>query len=305
MSNIFSKWSYTTEEGIEIAMPSGISKLTRVKKNGRLRIVVSGLEKASTAFCATEPNVRKMLAKAVETLLMYYQSGKPINKFHSAKKPGSYTGLPPGLSLIGVEDRPVAGIQVHYPCISSGKIRIKYFTLGKRESYTERLEAVTKEAIEFREKQIELYRLEFIRRLKDCLRKLKGGSVKVVAKDYWFELATASHPDPSKLTKGELSFCLAPIQLPDGCHVVGGIPAALIVARSVGDNTGIEWMAIDSGLKQALCEAVLQSEDPVFNQWFQLKSYGSTIKPKAVLIDELRRGILNDAYNYTEKFPLL
>lgn len=307
MSNIFSKWTYRTGEGIEIAIPSGVSKPSLHSRSGRFKIAVSGLDTPSTTaeFYACSSTIDKALIAAVETLLEYYQSGKPIAKFHTTKKPGSNMDLPAGLCFIGVASRPTAAIQVNYPRTVSETMHNKYFSLGKSETYLERLEAVKKEAIEFREKQIELYRSESIRRMKDCLRKLRGGSTTITVRDYWFTIVVASHPDPSKLVKGALSFCLVPIKLPDGCRVMNGAPASLAIARAVGDNESIEWMAVDSEWKQALCDAILQSGNLVFNQWFQLVGYGSNAKSKQSLIDELRKGIVDDVSAFTEKIPLL
>lgn len=132
-----------------------------------------------------------------------------------------------------------------------------------------------------------------------------GKSVKRTVGHHWFKLATTTHPDPSKLPKGSLLLCLVPIQLPEGCRVMNGVSASLAIARTVGDNESIEWMAVDSEWKQALAEAILQNGDPIFNQWFQLISYGSTAKSKATLIAGLQRGIIDDTKDYTEKYPLL
>lgn len=116
-------------------------------------------------------------------------------------------------------------------------------------------------------------------------------SIKKVAGGFWFKLATVNHPNPAKLPKGSLSYCLTPIQLPEDCRVLNGLPAQLAIARAVGDDENIEWMAVESEWKQALCVAIMQSGVPPFNQWFHLVDYGTTMKPRSALIDELRQAV--------------
>lgn len=114
-------------------------------------------------------------------------------------------------------------------------------------------------------------------------------SIKCTVGQHWFKFATAKHSDPSKLPKGSLSICLVPIQLPEGCQLVSGVSAALIIARAVGDDKGIEWIAIDAEWKQALCQGVLQMENYTFNEWFQLLDHGTTVTTKQRTVDNLRQ----------------
>lgn len=172
MADMFSKWSYLAKDGAEVPIPIGVSKPAPTQYRDRLRIVVSTGGKQLAIFDMHKVEVLSCLISAVTAWITFIRNGKSVNKFHNIKRQGADATLPVGISLEVDTKRSIYRLQVLYPCLIQNKPKRKYFPVGVGEPHRTQLDAVVKEATEFRENQIELYRQECIRRAEECLQKI-------------------------------------------------------------------------------------------------------------------------------------
>lgn len=174
MTDMFSRWSYRTKEGDEIPIPIGVSKPHQEARNSnRVVITITADNRNFGVFNQHVVETLQGLVAALSGLLTFVRTGLIPGTFHTVKRTDADQSFPPGVTLLVHLKRSVYKIQVHYPCLITNQIKRKYFYLGTENTWSSRIDSVTIEAIEFREKQIELYRLEFIKRAEASLQKLK------------------------------------------------------------------------------------------------------------------------------------
>lgn len=167
MSNLYSKWSFTTKSGIEIPIPIGISKPNEKTKNF-LVITVSTEGDRVAMFSCDSHNVHVALVDAIKALLTFYNHSEKVGYFRDKKRARANPAYPVGVHL-SVKADGLRVISATYPNLTTNRVHKKNFQVGTAENWALNHDVVLEKAIQFRNNAMVAYREEFIKRAKNSL----------------------------------------------------------------------------------------------------------------------------------------